>query len=99
MSTEIHRYTFDEAVPSDELEQTLLLSVLAVESLHGETRVRLDGRFCLRAKARECTIDAGTPVGRDLNRIFAGFVSREFGSTSFRVRRIDEFPQAKEKTA
>jgi len=91
MPTEVHRYTFHDIVPDEELEQTLLLSVLAVESLHGETRVRLDGRYCLNAKARDCVIDANTAVGRDLNRIFVGFLSREFGPASFRVRRVNEF--------
>jgi len=91
MTREVHRYTFDDTVPAEELEQTLLLSILAVESLHGESRVRLDGRYCLNARARECTIDASTVVGRDLNRIFVGFLCREFGPTSFRVRRVNEF--------
>jgi hypothetical protein len=85
MSQEAYEYQFDENVPGDELEQTFLLCVLAVESLHGEARVRLDGRYCLNAKTHRCTIDAGTAVGRELNRIFAGFVAREFGPTSFRV--------------
>jgi len=98
MTREVHRYTFDDIVPAEELEQTLLLSILAVESLHGESRVRLDGRYCLNARARECSIDAGTAVGRDLNRIFVGFLCREFGSTSFRVRRVTESLQTKEST-
>jgi len=34
-------------------------------------------------------IDAATPVGRDLNRVFIGLVTREFGPDSFRVERVD----------
>jgi hypothetical protein len=32
--------------------------------------------------------DAGTPVGRDFNRLFLGFLQREFGPESFRVERV-----------
>jgi len=30
----------------------------------------------------------GTPVGRDFNRLFLGFLQREFGPDSFRVERV-----------
>ena len=88
MSQELYKYRFNDDVPTRELEESLLLAVLAVESLHGESRVRLDGRYCMNARNRRCVVDAGTPVGRDLNRIFAGFVSREFGRDAFKVHRI-----------
>lgn len=82
------RYQFAAAVPGDEIEATLLLSVVAAESLHGETLVRLDGVYAFDPAARGCVIDTGTPVGRDLNRLFAGFAAREFGPSAFRVDRV-----------
>ncbi len=39
MSREIHRYQFKTTVPADEIESTLLLAVMAVEGLHGVSRV------------------------------------------------------------
>ncbi len=99
MSSEIYRFTFDDKVPAEELEQTLLLSILAVESLHGESRVRLDGRYCMNARNRRCVVDAGTPVGRDLNRIFAGFLTREFGPGAFNVQRIADAPDLMKETS
>ena len=94
MPKQLYRYRFDREVPWRELEESLLLAVLAVECLHGESRVRLDARYCLRAKDGVCVIDAGSNVGRDLNRVFTGFVAREFGKSSFRVKQIttDESP-------
>ena len=89
MPRETYRYRFNRDVPPRDLEESLLLAVVAVECLHGESRVRLDARYCLRAKDGVCVIDAGSDVGRDLNRIFTGFVTREFGQASFRVQRID----------
>ena len=94
MSTELYRYRFNDDVPARELEESLLLAILAVECLLGESRVRLDARYCLRAKDGVCVIDAGSDVGQDINRIFTGFVSREFGRDAFEVHRIttDETP-------
>ena len=89
MSTELYRYRFNDDVPARELEESLLLAILAVECLLGESRVRLDARYCLRARDGVCVIDAGSDVGRDINRIFTGFVSREFGRDAFEVHRID----------
>jgi len=94
MPSELYKYRFNDDVPPQDLEESLLLAVLAVECLLGESRVRLDARYCLRAKDGVCVIDAGSDVGRDINRIFTGFVSREFGRDAFRVHRIntDESP-------
>ena len=33
-------------------------------------------------------IDASSEVGRDLNRLFAGFLRREFGPDTFRIERL-----------
>ena len=45
------------------------------------------------ASKRSCVVDASTAVGRDLNRLFAGFVTREFGADSFEVERVSQLPQ------
>ena len=88
MSTELYKYKFNDDVPPRDLEESLLLAVLAVECLHGESRVRLQARYCLRAKDGKCVIDATTDVGSDLTKVFTGFVTREFGPGAFNVRRI-----------
>ena len=44
-------------------------------------------------------IDAGTPVGRDLNRLFVGFVGREFGADAFTVERIEEHDHQPQEAA
>jgi len=92
MSREVYRYTFGAAVPPGEVEETLLLAVLAAESLHGESRVRLDASYCFDAEKRTCVIDAGTDVGRDICRMFTGFSIREFGEDAFKVRRAEPTP-------
>lgn len=94
MSRTLYKYRIDRSVDWRELEQSLLLAVVAIESLHGESRVRLDARYCMRGKDGICVVDAGSQIGRDLNRIFTGFVTREFGEGSFRVEQIttDESP-------
>jgi hypothetical protein len=89
MTKELYRYTFPPHVPVEEIEATLLLALWGAESLHGETQVRLDAAHFLDRDRRACVIDAGTPVGRDVNRLFVGFIRREFGSEAFKVERVD----------
>lgn len=84
-----HRYSFSAAVPFTEVEDTLLLSIWGVESLYGETLLRLNPCHRIDRSQRRCVIDTGTPVGRDLNRLFAGYITREFGRQAFEVERVD----------
>jgi hypothetical protein len=88
MNGDIYHYTFAPEVPAEEVEASLVLSVFAAESLHGESQVRLDAAHTFDAATRTCVIDAGTAVGRDLNRLFVGFLRREFGEQAFRVERV-----------
>ena len=88
MNQEIYRYTFDADIPFHEIEDSLLLAVLAAESLHGRSPLRLDASFCLDSHKRTCVVDAATEVGRAIARIFTGYLSREFGEESFKVDRV-----------
>jgi len=90
MAKHLYRYTFMPVVPIEEVEASLLLAVFATESLHGETQTRLDVAHFLDPAKRACIIDAGTPVGRDLNRLFSGFIGREFGPDAFSVERVED---------
>ena len=92
MTREIQRYAFTPSVPPDEIENTLLLAVMAAEGLHGQSRVRLDATYCFDAAKHACVIDAGSDVGRDICRMFTGFAIREFGEAAFSVCRVDGMP-------
>ena len=88
MNRELYRYNFNSKVPFRDVEESLLLAVLAADSLHGRALVRLDASFCLDSKKRS---DA---------RIFTGFLSREFGEEAFKVERVgDTHPASKELKA
>ncbi len=88
MRCERYRYVFPRQVPIEEVEATLLLALWGAECLHGEAQVRLDAAHAFDLDARACVIDAATPVGRDVNRLFVGFLRREFGPDSLRVERV-----------
>ena len=83
-----YHYRFGDSVPFREAEDSLMLAVLAAESLNGRSNVRLDASFQVDHSRRECSVDAATPVGRQIARIFTGFLTREFGEESFRVERL-----------
>jgi hypothetical protein len=87
MSPDVYRYVFADAVPPEEVEATFVLSLFAVEALHGESQTRLDAGHAFDATKRAIVIDASTAVGRDLNRVFVGLMTREFGPAGFRVER------------
>jgi len=100
MNRELYRYNFNSKVPFRDVEESLLLAVLASESLHGRALVRLDASFCLDSKKRSCVVDAATDVGRAIARIFTGFLSREFGEEAFKIERVgDTHPASKELKA
>ena len=98
MPREIYRYRFNSAVDITDVEASLLLALLATESLHGESQVRLEASHAMDVEGRTCVIDAGSNVGRDLNRLFVGFVRREFGEDAFRVGRVDHVPASTSET-
>ena len=60
MSTEIYHYDFEEVVPTEEIEASLILAVWSCEALHGEAQVRLDAAHFLDVAERKCVIDANT---------------------------------------
>jgi hypothetical protein len=93
----LYRYRFSNRVATEEVEGALLLAVLALESLHGAAQVRLDADHAFDAVSRTCVVDGSTSVGRDLNRLFYGFVVREFGEDNVAVERIEKAPQAEER--
>jgi hypothetical protein len=93
MNGGIYRYRFGEHMPLDEVEDTLVLALLAAEALHGEAQVQLDAAHAFDAARRTCVIEAGSAVGVDFNRLFTQFLRREFGPDSFRVERVEAAQQ------
>ncbi len=87
MTWELYRYEFQSHVSMAEVESSLLLALLATECLHGESQVRLDASHFLDPEKCACVIDARTPVGQDINRLFVGFLRHEFGEGSFTIQR------------
>lgn len=87
--SDLYRYEFQNNIEPVEIEAALLLSMLETESLHGEVQTLLDLSHYFDAEARICVIDASSDVGNHFNKLFAGFLRREFGTESFKVERID----------
>ena len=95
MSTEVHRFKFEQSIPLEEAEMTLHLASYAVEGLFGQARVRLDFSYFVDEPRGTIIVDGTTEVGAAVVRIFTGLVIREFGEEAFQVRRLDACPAAR----
>ncbi|QDU80629.1 hypothetical protein Pla110_23600 [Polystyrenella longa] len=84
------KYTFHESAEMTDVEASLLLAIFATEALHGESQVRLEAAHAFDAELHSCVIKSDGPVGRDLNRLFVGFLRREFGEKSFQIERLHQ---------
>ena len=90
MTCSVYRYNFSNLVPMDQVEAPLMLAALAAESLHGRSAMKIEASFCLNKRTRTCVIDAGSKVGRDIARIFAGFLAGVFGEGAFQVEQAED---------
>ncbi|MHB1000790.1 MAG: hypothetical protein ACYC27_16230 [Armatimonadota bacterium] len=86
MIRSIYKFRFCKMVSSEGIENALLLTILAAESLHGRSGLRLDAEFCLDKRARTFIINAENQVGCDIARMFTGFLKRAIGEENFSVR-------------
>jgi len=84
-----YKFHFNDKVPFDEIDGTLMLATLAAECIHGRTRIQLDARFEANRKDDSCWIDADTVVGQTIARIFTGLMVRLFGEKAFKVERFE----------
>ena len=80
----VYKFSFDDSFAMDDVEQILALSVIPVESIHGESAMLVDGRYAVNKRRRTCLIDAESQLGNDLARVFTGFLNAKAGG-SFRV--------------
>ena len=83
-----YKYSFKRHVDIDDVQDTLTLAILGAENLHGRAKVRLNGWWRLDRQRRVCVIDSSTPVGEDINKLFTGYLGKEFGENAFRVTSV-----------
>ena len=89
MNPVIYRYRFKPHVPLKDVEETLLLGVLAAEGLHGAAQVEMDVCYRFDQERHACVIDARSDAGRDVARIFTNFLRHEFARDAFDVKAVD----------
>ena len=82
------RITFARELPWEDVLSSLLLARWAAEALHGEPAVALEARHHFDSQGRACVIDAACAAGRDLVRIFVGYLQREFQPAAFTIERL-----------
>lgn len=88
MTAILYRYDFDRTVSREDIGSALILALWGCEALHGSPQTRLDAAHYFAPERNACAIDASTPVGRDFNRLFVGFLARTVDVDAFTVKRI-----------
>lgn len=83
-----YKFTFCPDVSMSEVQHALAISTIAVESIHGEAAMMVDGKFTVDRRARVCLIDAEAQISEDLARVFAGFMNARRG-VCFRSETIE----------
>ena len=87
MNKTIYHYQIKEGIHINAVKDSLLLSVMAAESLYGRSRINLEARFRLERVSRVCMIEAGMKIGETIARVFTGLLILEFGEQAFKVDR------------
>lgn len=94
MPQEQYSYTFPDEISIEDVRNSLFVAACAAEGVHGRSQLRLDATFRLDEEVRRCTVDATTPVGQTLARVFTELLAREFGEDAFTVERITQLAPA-----
>lgn len=85
MSKTVYRFQFEEDVPLEEAETSLVLAIIAAEALHGQPAVRLSLRYLFSEEKRACAVTADNEVARQVVMIFIQFLLRQFDDDAFQV--------------
>jgi len=98
--TRLIRYRFHERVPPEDVEASLVLAILTVETIHTPDELRESGGHAFDASTRTLVMSAEEPAALALNQIFHRLLEREFGRAAFEVELVDatgnQFPPDEE---
>ena len=90
MIRETYRYTFSPDTDMDHVEEVLVLATMAVEGLHGRSRVHLDAAFTCDIGGATVDVEAGTETGDAIARIFTALLATTIGEAAFKVTRLNK---------
>ena len=97
MAGSLYRFEFGKKVSLKKVEESLLLAVVVVESLHGRQALRLGTSFQLDKEDRSCAVDGSTEVGRQIACVLTGLLSLEFGEEAFAIVRDRAAPGSRRR--
>lgn len=86
--TEAYRFEFDESMPLQDVEATLLLAGFSVEGIYGRARVRLEMSYDMDEAHRAIVVKTPTEVGVAIAQVFTALVQREFGENAADIRPV-----------
>lgn len=93
MNEKVLIFKFDASIPMQDLADTFNLSRIAVESLYGAVKAKIETRYHINQRAGTFALDISTDCGRDLAKIFTGFAQKEYGARAFRIEHDGDSPR------
>jgi hypothetical protein len=93
----VFKYRFADWVAFSDIQDTVFMTILAAEGIHGHAEVRLHPSHTLDEETRTCVVDGSTPVGQTIARVLTCLLTREFGEEAFTVEPLDRNSTGKEE--
>lgn len=84
-----YRYTFNDDIKHADILETYDLARLAIESIYGDARVRLETGHAYRNEDHIMCIAGNDIMGKAINLVFTGLAARRHGTGSFVVEPVD----------
>lgn len=88
MFRDCYRFEFSNKIEPSDIDDLLHLAIFSASSIHGESATLLDVRYRFESGGRTCIIDASTAIGREVARIFTGYIAEEFDEGGFSIQRM-----------
>ena len=85
----LYRFTFPEGTERALIEAQLAMAISSAEFAYGEPAVKLSARYYIAEDKPLCLLEASSPVGEHIVKVFTGFMTRGLGEESFCVERIE----------
>lgn len=85
----LYHFTFPDGTKKEFIEEQVALAILNAESAFGKPAVRLATSYYVAEGLPECLLEASTPVGEHIAKVFTGLLIADLGEENFKVELVE----------